>query len=216
MNSIGLGEDGPTHQPVEHLAALRAMPNLNVFRPADAVECAECLGDRAASRRDAFGPGADAPGPAAAFGPHGPARISPAKGAYVLVEPEGARDVTLIATGSEVALAVECRGKDARRGGDRGGGRVDALLGAVRHAQDEAYQRRGSRQRSARRRRGRGRVWLGGNGSDRTAIFVGMHGFGASAPAEDLYKHFGITAGGRRGRRAWSWQIRQEVRRNVE
>src|SRR5262249_42584147 len=105
-DSIGLGEDGPTHQPVEHLAALRAIPNLLVFRPADAVETAEaldcalraetspsvlCLSRQAVPAiRDVVAP-----------------KNLVARGAYVVAEPDGARDVTLIATGSEVSLARE-------------------------------------------------------------------------------------------------------------
>ncbi|MGB3022805.1 MAG: transketolase, partial [Methyloceanibacter sp.] len=104
-DSIGLGEDGPTHQPVEQLAALRAMPNLNVFRPADSVECAECweiaLGTEAtpsalALTRQGL--------PLLRTAPTGD-NLS-AKGGYVLIEPEGDGDVTLIGTGSEVSLAV--------------------------------------------------------------------------------------------------------------
>ena len=103
---IGLGEDGPTHQPVEQLAALRAMPNLYVFRPADSVECAECweIALLAPRRRPR-----SSRSPARACrcsAPPTPRRICRAKGAYVLIEPEGRRDVTLIGTGSEVSLAV--------------------------------------------------------------------------------------------------------------
>ena len=104
-DSIGLGEDGPTHQPVEHLAALRAIPNLNVFRPADSVECAECWEIALDT--------ADSPSVLALTRQglpllrttHTDENLS-AKGAYVLIEPEGGRDVTLIGTGSEVAIAV--------------------------------------------------------------------------------------------------------------
>ena len=108
-DSIGLGEDGPTHQPVEHLASLRAIPNLNVFRPADAVETAECWELALTSRRHAFDPGADAPGGADLRTKADDENLC-AKGAYVLAEADGGkRDVTLLATGSEVGVAMEAR-----------------------------------------------------------------------------------------------------------
>ena len=189
-DSIGLGEDGPTHQPVEQLAALRAMPNINVFRPADSVECAECwelaLGTEAtpsivALTRQRLPLLRTA---------HTNENLS-ARGAYVLVEAKGRRDVTLIATGSEVSLAVAAaktlqgEGIEAAvvsmpcwelfAGQDQG--YQDAVLGTaprvgVEAAVDFGWQK-----------------WLGPRG-----IFIGMHGFGASAPFEELYKHFGITA----------------------
>ncbi len=104
-DSIGLGEDGPTHQPVEHLASLRAMPNLNVFRPADAIETAECWELALAARTT--------PSVLSLSRQNLPTLERPvaenlsARGAYVLREPEGGRDVTLLATGSEVAIALE-------------------------------------------------------------------------------------------------------------
>jgi len=189
-DSIGLGEDGPTHQPVEQLAALRAMPNINVLRPADSVECAECwelaLGTEAtpsivALTRQRLPLLRTA---------HTNENLS-ARGAYVLVEAKGRRDVTLIATGSEVSLAVAAaktlqgEGIEAAvvsmpcwelfAGQDQG--YQDAVLGTaprvgVEAAVDFGWQK-----------------WLGPRG-----IFIGMHGFGASAPSEELYKHFGITA----------------------
>src|SRR3990172_9099936 len=104
-DSIGLGEDGPTHQPVEHLAALRAMPNLNVMRPADAIECAECWEVALLSAKTPSILALTRQGvPLLRTAPA--AENLSAKGAYVLIEPKGARDVTLIGTGSEVALAV--------------------------------------------------------------------------------------------------------------
>ena len=105
-DSIGLGEDGPTHQPVEHLAALRAVPNLNVMRPADSVECAECWELALLSKATPTILALTRQGvPLLRTAPA--AENLSAKGAYVLIEPKGARDVTLIGTGSEVALAVE-------------------------------------------------------------------------------------------------------------
>ena len=104
-DSIGLGEDGPTHQPVEHLASLRAMPNLNVFRPADAIETAECWELALAARKT--------PSVLSLSRQNLPTLERPvgenlsARGAYVFLEPDGGRDVTLLATGSEVAIALE-------------------------------------------------------------------------------------------------------------
>ena len=188
-DSIGLGEDGPTHQPVEHLASLRAIPNLLVFRPGDAVETAEawdcalqaetspsvlCLSRQALpSFRDASG---------------GPNRV--ARGAYVLIEPPAGRDVTLIATGSEVAIAIEAARLLA----------ADHVEVAVVSApcldlfrqQPTDYRRTvlGSAPRIGIEAavEGEWARWIGDDGE-----FVGMTGFGASAPAEMLYREFGIT-----------------------
>ena len=104
-DSIGVGEDGPTHQPIEHLAMLRATPNLYVFRPADAVETAEAYEAALAARRtpSAF---ALSRQNLAALRLEASSENLTAKGAYVLREADGARDVTLLATGSEVELAV--------------------------------------------------------------------------------------------------------------
>ena len=189
-DSIGLGEDGPTHQPVEHLASLRAIPNLLVFRPADAVETAQawdcalramrqpsvlCLSRQAL-------PLLDRP-----FAPENPV----ARGAYVLTEPEHRRDVTIIATGSEVATAVEA----AMLLGARG------LQAAVVSAPCfELFERQPARYRAGvlgqaprvgveAAVEGLWRKWIGESGE-----FVGMTGFGASAPAGELYSRFGITA----------------------
>jgi transketolase len=188
-DSIGLGEDGPTHQPVEHLAALRAIPHLQVFRPADPVETAECWQlaleslDRPsilaltrqgvpALRRDA-----------------GDNRS--ARGAYVLAEAEGARRVTLLATGSEVSIAMAAREQLKAKG-------VPAAVVSMPcwelfDAQDESYRRQvlGEAPRVAIEAAvefGWAR-YIGERGR-----FIGMHDFGASAPIEALYPHFGITA----------------------
>jgi transketolase len=188
-DSIGLGEDGPTHQPVEHLASLRAIPNLLVFRPADAVETAEawdcalrsqaspsllCLSRQALP---AFREAGDAN------------RV--ALGAYVAVEPDGGRDVTLIATGSEVSIAFEAAKLLAK----------DGIHAAVISAPCFELFRRQSREYQAEVLGRAPRIgveaaiegewarWLGDSGE-----FVGMTGFGASAPAETLYREFGITA----------------------
>jgi transketolase len=189
-DSIGLGEDGPTHQPVEQLAALRAMPNLNVMRPADSIECAECwelalLAHKTPSILALTRQGLP------------PLRTAPtdenlsAKGAYVLIEPKGGRDVTLLGTGSEVALAVEAA--KLLEGEGIKAAVVSMPCWELFEAQSEAY--RSAVLGSAPRVAVEAAVefgwdkWLGPSGA-----FIGMRGFGASAPAQDLYKHFGITA----------------------
>jgi transketolase len=188
-DSIGLGEDGPTHQPVEHLASLRAIPNLAVFRPADAVETAEAW--QAALEL------ADTPsllcltrqGLPTLRNAHIKENLV-ARGAYVLREADGERDVTLLATGSEVALAVAAQKALAAEGlraavvsmpcwelfEQQPAEYRDWVLGtaprvAVEAAIDFGWHR-----------------WIGPDG-----CFVGMASFGASAPAADLYRHFGIT-----------------------
>jgi transketolase len=189
-DSIGLGEDGPTHQPVEHLASLRAIPNLLVFRPGDAVETAEawdcalraeanpsvlCLSRQALPAfREAAG-GANLV----------------ALGAYVVIEPAGGRDVTLIATGSEVSIALAAAKLLAKDNvhaavvsapcfdlfrNQSSEYRAEVLGFAPRIGVEAAVEGDWAR-------------WLGDNGE-----FVGMTGFGASAPAEVLYREFGITA----------------------
>jgi transketolase len=189
-DSIGLGEDGPTHQPVEHLAALRAIPNLHVFRPADAVETAECW-ELALTHAD--GPSVLAlsrQGLPALRTEAGENRS--ARGAYVLMEAEGgARQVTLCATGSEVSLAVEARkllaGKGIRAAV------VTMPCWQLFEAQDKSYRDQvlGPAPRvgcEAAVRFGWDR-YIGAEGA-----FVGMTGFGASGPIADVFKHFGITA----------------------
>ena len=156
-DSIGLGEDGPTHQPVEQLAALRAMPNLYVMRPADSVECAECWEIALLSAKTPSILALTRQGLPLLRTSDGKENLS-AKGAYVLIEAEGKRDVTLIGTGSELMLAVEAA-QGACQGGDQGRCRVDALLGAVRGAA-RGLSGPGPGRSPARRRRGRGRVRL--------------------------------------------------------
>lgn len=188
-DSIGLGEDGPTHQPVEQLAALRAMPQLHVMRPADSVECAECWELALLFK--------DRPTIMTLTRQGLPLlRTTPtddnlsAKGAYVLIEPEGGRDVTVLATGSEVSLAVNAAKMLEEQG-------IKAAVVSMPcwelfEAQDEGYQAAvlGTAPRvGVEAAVGFGwDKWLGENGK-----FIGMRGFGASAPAQELYKHFGIT-----------------------
>ncbi|MEX2009155.1 MAG: transketolase [Dongiaceae bacterium] len=189
-DSIGLGEDGPTHQPVEHLAALRAIPGLLVFRPADTVETIECwelaLTDR--DRPSVITLTRQAVPAVRAV--HSDDNLC-ARGGYVLAAADGARRATVIATGSEVAIALEARRRlqadgiatavvslpcwalfdaQARRYRDEVLG--DGARVAVEAASPFGWER-----------------YVGNDGA-----VVGMTGFGASAPAEELYRHFGITA----------------------
>jgi len=190
-DSIGLGEDGPTHQPIEHLAALRAIPNLLVFRPCDTVETAECWEVALAARTS--------PSVLALTRQNLPqlrtgfaAENRCAAGAYELLPAEGgAAQVSLFATGSEVSIAVEARKLLAARGvaarvvsvpcfelfeSASAAARVAVIGDAPVRVGVEAAIRQG---------------WDVIIGSD--GAFVGMTGFGASAPAKDLYRHFGIT-----------------------
>ena len=188
-DSIGLGEDGPTHQPVEHLAALRAIPHLQVFRPADAVETAECW-ELALAHTDRPSILALTRQPVPALRKDAGENRS-ARGAYVLAEAEGARKVTLLATGSEVSLAMAAREQLAAKG--IAAAVVSMPCWALFEQQDEAYRRGvlGTAPRvavEAAAEFGWGR-YVGERGR-----FIGMHGFGASAPIEALYPHFGITA----------------------
>ncbi|MEQ8823968.1 MAG: transketolase [Filomicrobium sp.] len=189
-DSIGLGEDGPTHQPVEHVASLRAMPNLNVFRPADAVETAECWQAALEDQKTPSVLALSRQGLPTLRTEGGDENLS-AKGAYVLREADGARDVTLLATGSEVEIAVAAA--EALAGDGIKAAVVSMPSWEKFEAQDHAYKDAtlGSAPRVAVEAGvGMGwEKWLGADGK-----FVGMTGFGGSAPAKDLYKHFGITA----------------------
>ncbi len=190
-DSIGLGEDGPTHQPVEHLAALRAIPNMRVFRPCDAVEVAECW-ELALNRIDGPTVLALTRQNLPQLRTTAPSDNPCGHGAYELVAAQGEAKVSLFASGSEVEIALAAQ----KQLGDRGiasrvvsvpslelllaqpADRQKAIIGnAPVKVAIEAAVRWG---------------WdavIGPNGA-----FVGMHSFGASAPAKDLYKHFGITA----------------------
>jgi transketolase len=189
-DSIGLGEDGPTHQPVEHLAALRVIPGLQVLRPADAVETAECWEIALESR--------NAPSVIALTRQNVPTLRGPgdenlsAKGAYILAGDASAK-VRLIASGSEVQLAVAARDLLATDG-------VSAAVVSMPSwelfaKQDAGYRSAvlgpdGTVRVACEAAAGFGwERWLGSRGG-----FVGMQSFGASAKYQDLYKHFGITA----------------------
>jgi transketolase len=187
-DSIGLGEDGPTHQPVEHLAALRAIPNCYVYRPCDGVETAECW--ELALKNDT------APAVMALSRQNVPTLCDDrkenksARGAYILKDCDGAPEITIFATGTEVMLAVEAAAKLADKKvrvvsvpcmdlfWEQDGEYIQSLIcNTSRKVAIEAAIRQG---------------WdslIGPHG-----IFIGMHSFGDSAPAEVLYKHFGITS----------------------
>jgi transketolase len=190
-DSIGLGEDGPTHQPVEHLAALRAIPNLHVFRPADAVETAECWA--LALVRD------DGPSALVLTRQNLPALRTTfedvnrsARGAYVLAEAEGLRAVSLLATGSEVTLALEARTRLQAYG--IGCAVVSMPCFELFEQQDLTYRKEvlGAGLRIAVEAAAPF-GWT--RYVRREEDVIGMTGFGASAPYEDLYRHFGITSG---------------------
>ncbi|MHC0052625.1 transketolase [Actibacterium sp. D379-3] len=188
-DSIGLGEDGPTHQPVEHLASLRAMPNLNVLRPCDAVETAEAWQIAATSASTPSILALSRQGLPTLRTDHTDINLT-ARGAYVLRDTDGPRDVTLIASGSEVEIAVKAADLLAARG--IGAAVVSAPCFELFAAQDAAYRAAvlGTAPRvgvEAAVRQGWGEL-LGDN-----SAFVGLSGFGASAPAGALYAHFGIT-----------------------
>ncbi len=190
-DSIGLGEDGPTHQPVEHLAALRVIPNLAVYRPCDAVETLECwqlaLEDRnrpsvlALTRQKLK-----------------PARLSHseenlcARGAYEIASSQQDCQVVIFAYGSEVEIAIAAKARLDQAGRPA---RVVSVPSMERfEAQDAVYKAKimgGEKTRIAIEAAVR-TGWDRFIGTDGT--FIGMTGFGASGPAEELYKHFGITA----------------------
>ncbi|QOZ79478.1 transketolase [Bradyrhizobium sp. CCBAU 53351] len=190
-DSIGLGEDGPTHQPVEHLAALRAIPNMRVFRPCDAMEVAECW-ELALNRVDGPTVLALTRQNLPQLRTTAPNDNPCAAGAYELVAAEGEAKATLFASGSEVEIAVAAQKQLAERGIASRVVSVPSL--ELLLAQPEAK-----------------RAAIIGNAPVKVAIeaavrwgwdavigqdgeFVGMHSFGESGPAKELYKHFGITA----------------------
>ncbi|HET8726537.1 MAG TPA: transketolase [Alphaproteobacteria bacterium] len=190
-DSIGLGEDGPTHQPVEHLAALRAIPNLHVFRPADAVETAEAWELMLKAEGTPSVIALTRQNLPTLRTAHTDENLT-AKGAYVLAEAGSEAKVTLLATGSEVAIAVEAKALLEAEGI---GARVVSMpCWELFEAQDASYRDAVLGQSAVRVGiEAAGRLgwdrWIGPEGA-----FVGMAGFGASGKYEQLYEHFGITA----------------------
>jgi transketolase len=191
-DSIGLGEDGPTHQPVEHLAALRAIPNHNVMRPADATEAAECWQIALESEKT--------PSTLALTRQNLPALRTEfvkenlcAKGAYELAGAEGGETaVTIFATGSEVEIALGAR--KLLQGHGHPTRVVSVPCFELFAAQDEAYREKilGKAGLKMAIEAGIREGWDALIGAD--GIFIGMKGFGASGTIEQLYPHFGITA----------------------
>ncbi|MHB1109946.1 MAG: transketolase [Devosia sp.] len=191
-DSIGLGEDGPTHQPVEHLSTLRAIPNLLVLRPADAVETLECWQIALEST--------DAPSILALSRQNLPALRTEnvgenlcARGAYIIAGERDA-DAVIFATGSEVAIAIESLKLLAERGISGKVVSVPSMELFAKQTQDYRDSVVGKPKARVAIEAGIEMSWgklLGEKGR-----FVGMHNFGASAPAEALYEFFGITAKG--------------------
>jgi transketolase len=188
-DSIGLGEDGPTHQPVEHVSALRAIPNLYVFRPADGIETAECW-ELAIAAKNTPSVLALSRQAVANLRSNGRENQS-AKGGYIIKAADGNRDVTLLATGSEVGIAVDAAAVLVKSG-------ISAAVVSMPsfelfRAQSESYRNEvlGDAPRIAVEA-GIAQSWYEWlRPADK---FVGMSGFGASAPAAKLYEQFGITA----------------------
>ena len=196
-DSIGLGEDGPTHQPVEHLAISRATPNTWVFRPADTVETAEAWELAVTSKSTPSVLSLTRQGLPTVRTKFTGKNLT-AQGAYVLADSEGKRRVILIATGSEVEIALAAREKLQAEGI---GTRVVSMpCMELFDAQDDAYKRKILPPGPVRVgveagvRQGWDQWLMGTNGNSKKADFVGMSTFGASAPAPELYAHFGITA----------------------
>lgn len=190
-DSIGLGEDGPTHQPVEHLAALRAIPNHNVFRPADAVETAECWQLALENQKTPSTLALTRQNLPTVRTTHTDENKS-SYGAYELAPAEGDAKVAIFASGSEVAIALQARELLAAKG-------IAARVVSVPcfelfEAQSASYKDAviGDAPVKVAVEAGLRLGWDRFIGLD--GIFIGMTGFGASAPIDDLYKHFGITA----------------------
>jgi transketolase len=190
-DSIGLGEDGPTHQAVETLATLRATPNFNVYRPCDAVETAECWESALQTEDTPSGMVLSRQGMPTQRSEHTNENLS-AKGGYILAESDGVRKVTLFASGSEVQVAMIARNTLQADGIPTAV--ISMPCWELFDQQTEGYQREV---------RGPGTVRVAVEAAIRMGWdkyirnhggFVGMDGFGASAPAGQLFQHFGITA----------------------
>ncbi len=190
-DSIGLGEDGPTHQPVEHLSALRAIPNMRVFRPCNAVEVAECW-ELALNRTSGPTVLALTRQNVPQLRTSAPADNPCSHGAYELVAASGEAKVSLFASGSEVEIAVAAQKELAGRGIATRVVSVPSL--ELLLAQPEAKQKAviGNAPVKVAIEAAVRWGWDAVIGHD--GAFIGMHGFGESGPAKDLYKHFGITA----------------------
>ena len=189
-DSIGLGEDGPTHQPVEHLASLRAIPNLNVFRPADSVETAECweIALETEERPSILSLSRQSlPALRSEFSEENLCH----RGGYLIGDVEGERQVTLIASGSEVSIAIEAKNLLQQEGIEAAVVSMPCLDLFLEEDADYRKEVLGEGCAKVVVEAAIRQGWdalLGPQDS-----FIGMKGFGASAPASDLYQHFGIT-----------------------
>ncbi|MGR3837127.1 MAG: transketolase [Cognatishimia sp.] len=196
-DSIGVGEDGPTHQPVEHCAISRATPNTYVFRPADTVETAEAWEIAVTSKSTPSVLSLTRQNLPTVRTEHKLKNLTE-QGAYVLAEAEGKRQAILIATGSEVAVAMEAR--DLLQAEGIGTRVVSMPCMELFAAQDDSYRRKVLPAGPVRVgveagvRQGWDRWLLGERGREAKAAFVGMDSFGASAPAGELFEKYGITA----------------------
>ena len=190
-DSIGLGEDGPTHQPVEHLASLRAIPNMRLFRPCDAVEVAECW-ELALNRTDGPTVLALTRQNLPQLRNHAPADNPCSHGAYELVAASGEAKVSLFASGSEVEIAVATQKELAGRGIATRVVSVPSLELLLAQGEEKQKAMIGKAPVKVAIEAAVRFGWDAVIGHD--GVFIGMHGFGESGPAKDLYKHFGITA----------------------
>jgi transketolase len=190
-DSIGLGEDGPTHQPVEHLAALRAIPNMRVFRPCDAVEVTECW-ELALNRVDGPTVLALTRQNLPQLRTSAPNDNPCAHGAYELVAAQGEAKVSLFASGSEVEIAVAAQKQLTERGIPSRVVSVPSLELLLAQPVERQKAIIGNAPVKVAIEAAVRWGWDAVIGQD--GEFIGMHGFGASAPAKDLFKHFGITA----------------------
>ncbi|MEY8882715.1 transketolase [Donghicola sp. XS_ASV15] len=196
-DSIGLGEDGPTHQPVEHLAYCRATPNTYLIRPADAVETAEAWEIALTSKSTPTVMALSRQNLPTVRTEHKLKNLT-AQGGYVLADAEGKRQAIIMATGSEVEIAMEAKKLLEAEGI---GTRVVSMpCMELFDAQDEGYRKKVLPAGPVRVaveaavRQPWDKYLLGERGREAKAAFVGMEGFGASAPATTLYEQFGITA----------------------
>jgi len=190
-DSIGLGEDGPTHQPVEHLASLRAMPNMRVFRPCDAVEVAECW-ELALNRNNGPTVLALTRQNLPQLRTTAPAENPCSFGAYELVPSQGEAKVSLFASGSEVEIAVAAQKQLAGRGIATRVVSVPSL--ELLLAQPAERQRAIIGQAPVKVAIEAAVRWGWDAVIGKDGEFIGMRSFGASAPVKDLFRHFGITA----------------------
>ncbi|MGA0999009.1 MAG: transketolase [Litorivicinaceae bacterium] len=188
-DSIGLGEDGPTHQPIEHLAMLRATPNMNVYRPCDAVETAEAWEIALESSETPSVMALSRQGLPTVRTERTNENLTQ-KGGYILRNVRGARDITVMATGSEVAIALDAA--DVLK--DQGYNVAVVSMPCWELFDQQSDQYRQSVLGSAPRIAIEALIGFGWDRYLRTQdVFIGMHDFGASGPAPELYHHFGIT-----------------------